>query len=79
MTVLACTDDDDAIRYLNKLDRNVEKFDVVDDYRSEKKEIQSKRGRDFKFSFGDYVVKALLGSIDASFDGLDEKRSCQLQ
>lgn len=39
-------------------------LDVVDDYRSERTEIQRTRGNNFPFSFGDYIVKALLGSID---------------
>ena len=39
-------------------------LDVIDDYRSEKAEIQRNRGPTFPFSFGDYIVKALLGSLD---------------
>jgi hypothetical protein len=39
-------------------------LDVIDDYRSERAEIQRVRGANFPFSFGDYIVKALLGSID---------------
>lgn len=31
-------------------------------------------GKDFKFSFGDYVVKCLLGAIDPEFDALDERK-----
>ena len=39
-------------------------LDVMDDYRSERAEIQRTRGANFPFSFGDYIVKSLLGSID---------------
>ena len=39
-------------------------LDVMDDYRSERTEIQRNRGPTFPFSFGDYIVKALLGSMD---------------
>lgn len=37
--------------------------DVVDDYISERAEIQKKRGKGFVFTQGNYVVKTLIGSI----------------
>lgn len=49
--------------------------DVVDDYRSERNEIKKARGHGFSFTFGDYVVKSLIGSIDPELDNLDEKDS----
>ena len=39
-------------------------LDVIDDYRSEKAEVQRVRGPNFPFSFGDYIAKALLGCMD---------------
>ena len=69
--IMACTDDESAISYLEKVDKNVPRVDVVDDYASEKREILRAQGARFPFSFGDYVVKALLGPIDPSFDRLD--------
>lgn len=74
VVVLACTEDDAAISYLNKWDDEIPKLDVVDDYFTELKQIQKIQGKKFKFSLGDYVVKSLLGSIDPWFDSLDEKR-----
>ena len=41
------------MQYLNNWDKVIPNLDVVDDYRSEKKEIQMCRGNDFSFSFGD--------------------------
>ncbi|CAF4591406.1 unnamed protein product, partial [Didymodactylos carnosus] len=73
VTFIACTDDDESIDYLNKWDENIPKLDVCDDYRSEKLEIQNVQGKDFPFSYGDYVVKILLGSLDPWFDSLDNK------
>jgi hypothetical protein len=73
VTFLACTDDLEAVNYLNNWDKSMHNLDVVDDYRSERAEIQRVRGPSFPFSFGDYVVKALLGSIDPWFDALDER------
>lgn len=71
-TIVACTDDDDSIEYLNEWDRQLSNLDVVDDYRSEKKEVKRAQGAQFSFSFGDYVVKSLIGSIDPEIDDLDE-------
>ncbi|CAF3487691.1 unnamed protein product, partial [Rotaria sp. Silwood2] len=73
ITFLACTDDLDSVNYLSSWDKSMPNLDVIDDYRSERAEIQRIRGANFPFSFGDYIVKALLGSIDPWFDSLDER------
>jgi hypothetical protein len=74
VTILACTDNDDTMEYLNNWDKQIPHLDVVDDYASELREIQRCQGIDFKFSQGDYVVKTLIGAIDPFFDKLDEYR-----
>jgi hypothetical protein len=74
VSIIACTDDNSSMAYLNEIDRIVPSVDVNDDYVSEKKEVQMAQGTNYAFSFGDYVVKTLLGSIDPVFDTLDEKR-----
>lgn len=76
VSILACTDDDDAISYLNRIDTIVPGVDVVDDYYSELKEVKRAQGQRYPFSYGDYVVKVLLGSIDSTMDRLDEKKGC---
>ncbi|CAF4173672.1 unnamed protein product [Adineta steineri] len=72
ISIIACTDDKASMVYLNNWDEKIPDLDVVDDYKSEKKEIRKRRGRTFAFSFGDYIVKILLGAIDRSIDVLDE-------
>ena len=64
MTFLACTDDLACVKYLSEWDKSIPNLDVVDDYVSEQAEVEKSRGKNFPFSFGDYIVKALLGSID---------------
>lgn len=76
VTFLACTDDDQTMEYLNKWDTDIHHLDVVDDYHSERAEVLKAQGPQFRFSFGDYIVKCLLGSIDPEFDALDEVKSC---
>ena len=72
--IMACTDDDGAIAYLDKVDRTVPRVDVTDDFRSERAQVLRSQGPKFHFSFGDYVVKALLGPVDPLFDSLDSKK-----
>ena len=72
VTIVACTDDDNVMSYLNGWDKELDRVDVVDDYHSEKGEIVAVQGPQFVFSFGDYVVKALMGAVDTWFDKLDE-------
>lgn len=72
VSILACTDDDDCIEYLNEWDNKIPRLDVVDDFHSEKKKILSVQGPSFSFSRGDYVLKAVLGSSVNAIDTLDE-------
>ena len=67
------------MEYLNNWDRTIPRLDVIDDFRNEKLEILRAQGSNFKFSFGDYIVKSLIGSIDPEMDGLDEFHGCRLQ
>ena len=64
------------MEYLNNWDQTIPRLDVIDDFRNEKLEILGAQGSNFKFSFGDYIVKSLIGSIDPEMDGLDEAFCC---
>ncbi|CAF0971105.1 unnamed protein product [Rotaria sordida] len=74
VTFIACTNDVQIMASLNNFDKNIPYVDVLDDYQSERIEILNVQGKHFPFSYGDYVVKILLGSIDSWFDYLDEKK-----
>ncbi len=76
-TILACTDDDSTMDYLENWDKILNNFDLVDDYYSEKIRIQEAQGPNFRFSRGDYIVKIMLGSIDKTLDALDGSSSVQ--
>ncbi|KAJ9455095.1 hypothetical protein DIPPA_29456 [Diplonema papillatum] len=69
--ILACTDDDSSISWLNDLDERFKEVDVTDDYESEKKQILS-AGKVASFKRSDWVIKALLGPICQKFDSIDE-------
>ncbi len=77
--IVACTDDERSIGYLNGLDRELPRLDVVDDYASELAEIRRLRGLNYNFSFGDYVTKAMLGSINPDLDRHDEIKPTAIQ
>jgi hypothetical protein len=72
VSFLACTDDDSSVAYLSEWDRTMLNVDVIDDYKSEREEVRQNRGFNYPFSFGDYVVKALIGAVDPQMDALDE-------
>jgi hypothetical protein len=75
INIVACTDDDNSMDYLNKWDRTIKNLDVIDDFRNERLEIKNIKGNNFQFSYGDYVVKSLIGSVDPTIDKFDESRS----
>lgn len=74
VSIIACTDDEYAIGYLNDWDNKIPNLDVVDDYQSEKKQIYKAKRIKTAFTFGDYISKILLGSFIKEIDKLDEPR-----
>ena len=73
VSFLLCTDEPYCTKYLKKWDKQMENLDVTQDYLTEKARIQKCRGdNDFQFSYGDYIVKALIGSIDPEMDALND-------
>ena len=74
ISFLACSDQESDIGYLNKLDRELPNIDTLDDYISELKEIKSVQGNDFRYTFGDHIIRLLLGPICPELDNLDEKK-----
>ena len=50
--------------YLNEWDSIMPRLNILDDYRSELREEKRVNGPLFQFSFGDYVAKSLVSSID---------------
>jgi len=74
-TIMACTEEQEAIDWLNKLDRvGIPYFDVCDDYQNEKCEILKIQRSLFEFTLGDYIVKSLLGPIVPLYGKLDSYR-----
>lgn len=60
-SIVACTDDEESIRYLTGWNKELDKLNVTINYRRTCEEIESR----LPFSVGDYIVKMLIGSIDA--------------
>lgn len=77
--IMACSDNEEDIGWLNTVDKVAPNVDVLDDYVSERNEVLAAQGNDFPFTEGDYVVKTLLASIDDVYDFLDEKRLSRKQ
>lgn len=74
VTFLICTDDNICVDYLNDWDETMVNVDVVDDFRTERAQIWQEQGRHFRFSKGEYIVKALIGAIDSEIGQLDGKK-----
>lgn len=72
VSFLACSDQEFDIGYLNDLDKSVPNVDVLDDYNSELKEVQYAQGKGFRYTFGDHIVRLLLGPLCPELDELDE-------
>lgn len=73
VTFLSCTDNDQDIAYIKRLDAGVKHVDEVDDYNSERSEVM-KAGRQLysNFSVGDWALKAVVGATIPAWDRSDE-------
>jgi hypothetical protein len=73
ITIVICTDQDDDVEYLKDWDnKNIPNFDVVDDYKTVLNEVQSLQGSQFKYTYGNHLVKITLGNMDRWFNKLNE-------
>ena len=45
--------------------------DMSEDFRGETRDVQRIRGRGFRFTFGDYIVKCMVGAYDPSIHAID--------
>ena len=73
ISFLACSDNLDDIGYLNKLNNKQRNIYVLNDYYLEYKKIIKVRGNNFKYSFGNHIVRLLLGSLIPKLNKLDKK------
>jgi hypothetical protein len=69
--ILACTQDKQTMKYLNKWDKQISHLDVTDDYDSERNQLE-KLGK--RMDRGTYVVKCFLGGWFRKWDKTDERR-----
>jgi len=81
-SILLCTDDEEIEKAYRRLEYNpgvtdgVPGVDVSEDYRGEMRDIRRTRGRSYRFSFGDYIVKTIVGTIDPSVHQIDLPQGC---
>lgn len=82
--VLLCTGDEEVVGAYRPLEyrmtgqwgwrgptQGIPGVDVTEDYRGELRDIRAMRGAMFRFSMGDYIVKCLVGCVDASVHSVD--------
>jgi hypothetical protein len=73
--IMACTDEDEAVGYLDEIDREFPEVDVTDDYYSEMLQVLKDVRNVKQFTRGDWCMKAMLGPVSSKFDAWDEKQS----
>ena len=71
--ILKCSDKDDETGYLDAMDKELLNLDVIDDYKSEKREVLAKQRPGFVYTEGDNIARFMLGAIFPKYDNMDEK------
>lgn len=69
---LLCNNNSNSIEYFSKWTHDMENVSVTGTYQTTQEIVRRSQGYDHPFSFGDYVVKTLLGAVDAEIDTISE-------
>ena len=69
---LLCNDNPECVQYLSKWDREMQNVDLLDDFQSEKEKVAKQSGGQHQLSYTEYILKAMLGAIDPTWDQLGE-------
>lgn len=72
--ILACTNDDTVMKFLNKVDTDCERVDVIDDYQSEWKQVTAVQGKGFQYTLGSHIARLVLGPVFQKYDDMDERK-----
>jgi len=76
--IVMCTDNSAEVEKYNGLDERFPRFDICDDFFSERIEIANvykffgKAFDERRFPYEDYLIKIMIGCVDPDIDGLDE-------
>jgi hypothetical protein len=79
ISIVLCTDEPEIDEMYRRFEWNpaswngkgIKNVDVTEDFRGEQRDIRRTRGRRYPFSFGDFVVKILVGPLDPSIHLVD--------
>ena len=69
---LLCNDNPACVEYLSRWDREMKHVDLLDDYETEKGKVMKQKGKYAQFTYGEYILKAMLGAIDDEWDKLGQ-------
>lgn len=72
ISFLVCTDNDEDVEYLNNIDKDYDKVEVLDDYESEKKEVLKSQGKDYKYTKYTHIARTILSPMCPELNKLDE-------
>lgn len=81
-SIILCTDDEEiersyrALEYNPRLNWGVPGVDVTEDYRGETRDVKRRRGNAYRFTFGEYIVKTVVGAIDPAVHLIDLPDPC---
>lgn len=72
--VLICTDESKVVKIFNRLDGDVDRLDVIDDFETETEHVKEVQGKSFSYNYGTHVARVLLGPVFQKYDDMDEKK-----
>jgi hypothetical protein len=72
VSLAECNDNEEEMAYLDTWDTQLVNFDNTDDFPLERRRVRAAKGSNYRFSFTDYAVKILLGSLMRKYFAQDQ-------
>jgi hypothetical protein len=78
VSFIQCSDNEDEMAFMDTLDGRVFNFHNSDDYRLEMTRVKNQQGSNYKYTYTDYIISAVLSTFIPSYFLLDQNRTARI-
>jgi len=78
VSLIECNDNEEEMAFMDSLDGKVFNFHNSDDYRLELARVKSQQGNNFKYTYTDYIISAVLSTFIPSYFLLDQNKTSRI-
>jgi len=78
VSLIECNDNEEEMAFMDSLDGKIFNFHNSDDYRLELSRVKSQQGNNFKYTYTDYIIGAVLSTFIPSYFLLDQNKTSRV-